>query len=103
MGDFNGDLGNSLGDKGKRDPNERGLKLLSFANVFNFSPVNLMNMCNGPLETFNSFCGRHHSTLNYIFVLNCLLRPRFPLIARQMPRPRHKNKAIIRLTSHPLH
>ena len=55
MSDFNGDLGNSLGDKGKHEPNERGLKLLSFANVFNLSPVNLMNMCNGPLETFNSF------------------------------------------------
>ena len=73
MDDFNGDLGNSLGNKGKHEPNERGLKLLSFANVFNLSPVNLMNMCNGPLETFNSFCGRHHSTLDYIFVPNCLL------------------------------
>ena len=71
MGDFNGDLGNSLGDKGKREPNERGLKLLSLGNDFNLSPVNLMNMCTGPLETFNSFCGRHHSTLDYIFVPNC--------------------------------
>ena len=73
MGDFNVDLGNSLGDKGKREPNERGLKLLNFANVFNLSPVNLMNMCTGPLETFNSFCRRHHTTLDYIFVPNCLL------------------------------
>ena len=54
MGDFNGDPGNSPGVKGKREPNKRGLKPLSFANVFNLSPVNLMNMCNGPLETFNS-------------------------------------------------
>ena len=53
MGDFNGDLGNSLGDKGKCEPNERGVKLLSFASVFNFSPVNLMNMCTWPLEAFN--------------------------------------------------
>ena len=73
MGDFNGDLGNSLGNKGKREPNERCLKVLSFANVFNLSPVNLMNMFYGPLETFNSSCGRHHSTLDYIFVPNCLL------------------------------
>ena len=29
-------------------------------------------MCNGPLETFNSFCWRHHSTLDYMFVPNCL-------------------------------
>ena len=37
MGVFNGDLGNTLGDK--REPNERGLILLSFANAFNLSPV----------------------------------------------------------------
>ena len=34
-GDFNGDLGISLGHKGKREPNLRGLKLLDFANYFN--------------------------------------------------------------------
>ena len=32
-----------------------------------------MNMCTGPLETFNSYCGRFHSTLDYIFLPNCLL------------------------------
>ena len=73
LGEFDGDLEDSLGDKGKREPKERGLKLLSFANVFNLSLVNLMNMCTGPLETSNSFCGRHHSTLDHIFVPNCLL------------------------------
>ena len=73
MGDFNGDLGNSLGDKGKREPNLRGLKLLVFANYFNLCPVNLMKMCTGPLETFNSYCWRFHSTLDYIFVPDCLL------------------------------
>ena len=73
MGDFNGNLGNSLGDKGKREPNLRGLKLLDFANYFNLCPVNLMKMCTGPLETFNSYCGRFHSTLDYIFLPDCLL------------------------------
>ena len=73
MGDFNRDLGNSLGNKGRREPNQRGLKLLDLANYFNVCPVNLMNMCTGPLETFNSFCGRYHTTLDYIFVPNCLL------------------------------
>ena len=29
MGDFNGNLQNSLGNKGRRDPNQHGLKLLS--------------------------------------------------------------------------
>ena len=26
LGDFNGDIGNSLGEKGKKEPNQRGLK-----------------------------------------------------------------------------
>ena len=73
MGDFNGNLGNSLDNKGRREPSQRGLKLLDLANYFNLCPVNLMNMCAGPLETFNSFCGRYHTTLDYIFVPNCLL------------------------------
>ena len=41
MGDFNGDLGNSLGDKAKHDPNQHGLKLLDFAIYFNLCPVTL--------------------------------------------------------------
>ena len=61
MGDFNGDLGNSLGDKGKRETNLRGLKLLDFANYINLCPVNLTRMFTGTLETFNSYCGRFHS------------------------------------------
>ena len=75
MGDFNGDLGNSLGNKGRREPNQHGLKLLDLANDFNMCLicVNLMNMCAGPLEKINSFCGRYHTTLDYIFVPNCLL------------------------------
>ena len=73
MGDFNGDLGNSLGDKGKHEPNLRGLKFLDFANYFNLCPVNLMRMCTGPLEIFNSCCGKFHSTLDCIFLPNCLL------------------------------
>ena len=37
MGDFSGDLGNSLGNKGRRESNQRGLKLLDLANYFNVS------------------------------------------------------------------
>ena len=32
MGDLNGDLGNSLGDKGCYVPNDRGIRLLDVAN-----------------------------------------------------------------------
>ena len=34
MGGFNGDLGDSLGEKAKHEPNQRGLKLLDFAHSF---------------------------------------------------------------------
>ena len=50
-----------------------GLKLLDFANYFNLCPVNLMRMCTGLLDTFNSYCGRFHSTLDHIFLPTCLL------------------------------
>ena len=73
MGDFNGDLGNSLGDKCNCEANLHGLKLLDFGNYFNLCPVNLMRTCTVLLETFNSCCGRFHSTLDYIFLPNCLL------------------------------
>ena len=52
MGDLNGDLGNSLGDKGLKEPNERGKLLLDFANYFNLCPINLLTICDGPLETY---------------------------------------------------
>ena len=73
LGDFNGDLGNSLGDKGKHAPNSRGLKLLELCSHFNICAVNLLSSCNGPVETFVSHCGRFRSTIDYIFVPNSLL------------------------------
>ena len=73
LGDFYGDMGNSLGNESKKEPNDRGLLLLDFANFFNICPVNLLKQCKGPLESFNSHCGRYHSTLDYIFLPNCLL------------------------------
>ena len=39
MGQFNGDLDNSLCDKAKHEPNQHGLKLLDFAKYFNLCPV----------------------------------------------------------------
>ena len=51
MGDLNGDLGNSLGDKGCNAPNDRGLRLIDFANYFNSCPINLLSISSGPLET----------------------------------------------------
>ena len=70
--DLNGDLGNSLGEKGTKEPNERGRLLLNFADYFNVCPVNLLLLCEGPLVTYNSFCRKYCSTIDYIFLPNCL-------------------------------
>ena len=50
LGDFNGDIGNSLGEKGKRNLISRA----EFANFFNLYPVNLLKSCTGPVETYYS-------------------------------------------------
>ena len=52
MGDCNGDLGNSLGGKSTDEPNQRGHKLLEFADNFNLCPVNLLGSCGGPTNAF---------------------------------------------------
>ena len=39
MGDFNGDLGNSSGEKSAREPNQHGLKLLELTDYFNLCPI----------------------------------------------------------------
>ena len=62
-----------LGDKSKKEPNDRGLLLLDFANFFNICPINLLRSCEGLLESYNSHCWRYHSALDYIFLPNCLL------------------------------
>ena len=73
LGDFNGDLGNSLGDKDKRVPDDRGLLLLDFDNFFNICTIDLLRRCKGPLESYNSHCRRYHLNLDYISLPNCLL------------------------------
>ena len=72
MGDFNGELGNSLGEKSAREPNQRSLKLLEMADYFNLCPINLFGLCDGRTDTFISHCGKYCSTLDYIFVPNWL-------------------------------
>ena len=73
LGDLNGDLGNSLGDKGNNEPNQCGLELLDFADFFNPCPVNLLGSCSGPLESYIPHCGRYRSTTDNILLPNCLL------------------------------
>ena len=72
IGDLNGDLGNSLVEKGAKEPNEQGRLLLNFADYFNVCPVNLLSLCEGPLATYNSFCGKYRSKIDYIFLPNRL-------------------------------
>ena len=49
MGDFNGDLGNWVGNKSIRVPNKRGLKLLKFGKCFNLCLDNLLGHMLDPL------------------------------------------------------
>ena len=72
LGDVNGDFGNCLGVRGKKEPNVRGKLLIDFANFFNVCPVNLLSSCSGPVETYISHCGRFHSTIDYILLPNYL-------------------------------
>ena len=72
MGDFNCDLGNSMGDRAPYEPNQRGLKLAEFPNYFNLCAVNLLKQCSGPVYTYHSYYGRYRSTIDYIFLPNCL-------------------------------
>ena len=71
LGELNGDLGNSLGDKGNYEPNPHGLKLLDLADFFNLCPVNLLGSCSGPLESYISHCGRYRSTI--LITFSCLI------------------------------
>ena len=72
LGDVNGDFGNYLGVRGKKEPNVHGKLLIDFANFFNVCPVNLLSSCSGPLETYISHCGRFRSTIDYILLPNYL-------------------------------
>ena len=72
LGDVNGDFGNCLGVRGKKEPNVRGKLLIDFANFFNVCPVNLLSSCSGPLETYISHCGRFRSTIDCILLPNYL-------------------------------
>ena len=49
LGDFNDDLGNSLGNKGNYNPNQRGLKLPDLVTFLNFGAVNWLESCSSPL------------------------------------------------------
>ena len=51
MGDFNGDQGNSLGNRDAVNPNQLRVKLHDFANYFNLCPTIFLSICEGPLET----------------------------------------------------
>ena len=72
MGDCNGDLGNSLGDKSTREPNQSGCKLLEFGDYFNLCPVNLVGSCGGPTDTFFLIVG---DIVPHLIIFLCLTVP----------------------------
>ena len=85
MGDFNSDLGSSLGNRVTVNPNQRGVKLVDFANYFNLYPTNILSICKGPLETYFPHCESQltqdrsqlitsfqYKSIDHIFLPNCL-------------------------------
>ena len=97
MGDFDGNLGNSLGERGHYAPNDRGVKLLDFVNYFNLCPTNLLSTCRGPLETFVSHCGRFKSTIDYISCLTVYLIVLFPVKYLNRPLTIHQTICLLNL------
>ena len=83
LSDVNGDFGNCLGLRGKKEPNVRGKLLIDVANFFNVCPVNLSSR-GGPAET---------SDLDVLveFISDLLLKNSFPLAASHSSR-RKKRK-----------
>ena len=73
LGDFNADLGDSVGSRGTFPVTARGKLLLEFIQNFNMSPVNLASLAKGALFTFRSENGEHQSVIDYIFVPNLFI------------------------------
>ena len=79
MGDFNGNLGNSLGERGHYAPNDRGVKLLDFANYFNLCPTDLLSTCRGLLELSFLVVGGSNLQLIIFSCLTVYLTVLFPV------------------------
>ena len=71
MGDFNGDLGNSLG---QLNPISVVLSCLILQLISICVSQIFLSICEGPLETYFSHCERYNSTIDCIFLPNCLYR-----------------------------
>ena len=73
LGDFNADLGDSVGSRGTYPVTARGKLSLEFIQNFNMSPVNLTSLAKGSPFTFRSENGEHQSVIDYIFVPNLFI------------------------------
>ena len=73
LGDFNADLGDSIGSRGTYPVTTRGKILLEFIQNFNMSPVNLTSLAKASLFTFRSGNGEHRSVKDYIFLPNLFI------------------------------
>ena len=70
MGDFNGDVGTSCGERGVRPPTRRGLLVCDFIRRKGLTPLNMLGLASGPVDTFEGPFSS--STLDYILVSACL-------------------------------
>ena len=66
MGDFNGDVGNSIGDRGTRAVTTQGRTVARFFKKHNLCPCNMLSGTTGPVYTFESHNAQ--STINYVSI-----------------------------------
>ena len=66
LGDFNGDVGSHGGPRGTRAPTQRGRYVLEFFNRHGVIAINMQELTQGPVDTFESHNGK--STIDYIVI-----------------------------------
>ena len=65
-GDFNGDVGDSLGDRGWKKPTKQGMHVKHFVDKYNLIPANMLKKTKGPIETYVGPVSG--STIDYIMI-----------------------------------
>jgi len=68
MGDFNADVGEQGGPRGKGSPSRNGSELAEILSELEMTSLNLSHICTGPVETFETKNTKNKSTIDHIIV-----------------------------------
>lgn len=73
VGDFNADLGEQGGPRGRGQPSKLGKELWGTLDELDLFSLNLSHLCKGPLHTFQANGDKHLSTIDHILIPYSLL------------------------------